>query len=866
MTTVERLPPACAFAVSVLTEFHVDPDAVPEEAVEAAQHHLQTCSRCISTHMAQKIGSSEAVETPVQAAPTVTPLTSTRKKKVSRDTFVGQTLEKNTASKATSMNSRPSSPLNLPDLSSVSDPSASSASSPSLPITPLPATLSDSLNTASVEKSLSVEDGSLQEVKENRNVVANNTNTSSPASSETAASILDVLNLPLAEMTGGISCVQCRTKLKQYAEALDNGENASELYPEIEEHLAGCESGCLVLLDIYRQEAKATRKYRRRPVRNPFSAIAWEATGFFRGGQVPMSPMALSYGTLILLLLVASLSAYLGIRWDSARYYHPPVVTLPTPDGVGISDGLNVYDACNTTSYNDKRAAAQAMKSGNLATAQSLLKNAMNAPLTDTTGCNGAEAAIYLQDLQVRQSGRPFGIVVVSFDSGTGDANPQGGTDRHILYASYTQELIGAYIGQQQYNTTQMKTADAPLLYLVLANSTGTTAGAMQIASDIVALKAGHMNGLLLASPAKVTTSTTPTTSATVATTGTTSTASTPSNFTPSLLAVLGLGPDTLVQNILPVLCTTGVPLISPTSTGQFLLNLLAQTSFYQHCATGFSFIHFSPGDTQQSTLAATYAYKTLHVHKAALFYDPNDPASSESAQNFQSVFVNKKKHTQVVVQETAIAGSLLDSGNQASVAAQNALLAQLHDALSAKPELIFAPLSTNDIVILAQAIAQLPQNQQPILMVGGTFVPPSSLQRIVQWTRQQQLTLPRIFVAQSAVVRSPTESWQKEFYATLCTSFAASSNYCSGTVSVDQGALLFGDSIDMVTTALGPLTSTDAFPTTAQLVEKIGKEQFTGVSGPIALRSYNGVVMVSTKAVPVLLGLQGDGSIQILG
>ncbi|HCI81082.1 MAG TPA: hypothetical protein DHW02_15495, partial [Ktedonobacter sp.] len=131
---------------------------------------------------------------------------------------------------------------------------------------------------------------------------------------------------------------------------------------------------------------------------------------------------------------------------------------------------------------------------------------------------------------------------------------------------------------------------------------------------------------------------------------------------------------------------------------------------------------------------------------------------------------------------------------------------------------------------------------------------------------RQQQLTLPRIFVAQSAVVRSPTGDWQKQFYATLCTAFAASGNYCSGTASIDQGGLLFGDSIEMITTALGSLTATDAFPTTAQLVEKIGKEQFAGVSGSVVLHTHSGVVMVSTKTTPVLLGLQGDGSIQILG
>ena len=49
MITEERLPPACAFAVSVLAERDADPDAVPEEAVEAAQLHMATCVRCLST-------------------------------------------------------------------------------------------------------------------------------------------------------------------------------------------------------------------------------------------------------------------------------------------------------------------------------------------------------------------------------------------------------------------------------------------------------------------------------------------------------------------------------------------------------------------------------------------------------------------------------------------------------------------------------------------------------------------------------------------------------------------------------------------------------------------------------------------------
>ncbi len=49
MATDDLLPAACAFAVSVLAEFEQDPDGVPEEAVEAAQQHLATCIRCLSS-------------------------------------------------------------------------------------------------------------------------------------------------------------------------------------------------------------------------------------------------------------------------------------------------------------------------------------------------------------------------------------------------------------------------------------------------------------------------------------------------------------------------------------------------------------------------------------------------------------------------------------------------------------------------------------------------------------------------------------------------------------------------------------------------------------------------------------------------
>ena len=766
MITEERLPPACAFAVSVLAERDVDPEAVPEEAVEAAQQHMATCARCLS----------------VQAANSTT----RKRKKVRRG----------------GLGTEYSGPLVLEPSDEEIAPSQTEGRSSS-PLSDMP----------SVPQLL-------QKQTDN-----------------TASSALTLFE------DGTLTCQQCRSKLKEYAEAIDNGQNVADLYPEVQEHLLTCESGCLVLLDIFRQEAKSTRKYRRRLVRDPFSVIGWEATGFFRGGQIPVSPMALSYGTLILLLLIASLSTFIGISWDNARFYHPTGITIPTPDGIGLSDGLKAYDACNANSYRNKRAAAQSLQSGNISKARSLLTSAISSAVTDTTGCNGAEAAIYLEDLQVRQSGHPYGMVVVSFDSGPGNADPHGGTDRHILYAAYTQELVGAFIAQQQYNLTQMQTPGAPLLYLVLANTTGVEQGALQIAEVAASLAKGTTSpqqlGLLTSLPV---------------------------GKTHPVLGVLGLGPSTLVRVALPIMCQAGLPLIVPTATGLFILDIITNTSLYRHCAPGFAFVRFSPDDERQSSVGADFAANNLRAYNAAIFYDPSDPSSEGSAHGFSDNF--KKFHEgTIVAQETAVASGVLDTQGRPQ-AAQDVLLAGFKDAMSAqpRPNVIYTSLLTNDVIVLAKAIARLPQNQQPILMVGGEYIVPSALQGLVQWTRQQQLSLPRIFVSLSSAARPPTESWPKQFYASFCTSFAAPGNYCSGAAALDQGALFFGDGIEILAKALGPITSANQFPTTADIVQRISKEDFAGVSCPIALHIQNQVVVVSTKVLPVVLSIQEDGSFQIVG
>src|SRR5581483_4150559 len=188
MAIDQHLPPACAFAVSVLVERDMDPDAVPEEAVEAAQHHLVTCARCLS--------SPPAISPP------------RKKKRPRRALGPDTTLETYTPLPVEAAAPPPPSPeiaklaatprpeATLPAVApraakpSAAPPKATPAAVPATPVTPVPSAL--------------------------------------PA-------VID----------GPLNCAQCRQRLQEYAEAMDSGQNGATLYPEVQEHRVTCESGCL---------------------------------------------------------------------------------------------------------------------------------------------------------------------------------------------------------------------------------------------------------------------------------------------------------------------------------------------------------------------------------------------------------------------------------------------------------------------------------------------------------------------------------------------------------------------------------------------------------------------------------------------
>src|SRR5579864_8812709 len=184
MAIDEQLPPACAFAVSVLVERDMDPDSVPEEAVEAAQQHLVTCVRCLS--------SPPAISPP-------------RKKKKRRPVEPEQDTFLQPYSPAPFEEAAP-----LPETPFPISTAAPVRRSASLPTTPLPA------RTAAP--------ATAPQPKE----------TAPPA--HTAAPSPAPSRLP-AINSGPMNCARCRQVMPEYAEAMDRGENVALLYPQVQEHL-----------------------------------------------------------------------------------------------------------------------------------------------------------------------------------------------------------------------------------------------------------------------------------------------------------------------------------------------------------------------------------------------------------------------------------------------------------------------------------------------------------------------------------------------------------------------------------------------------------------------------------------------------
>ena len=240
-------------------------------------------------------------------------------------------------------------------------------------------------------------------------------------------------------------------------------------------------------------------------------------------------------------------------------------------ESIGISDGTAVFDTARP-SGTYKLQAAQMLKQKNPDTsaALSLLNQAIG------QDSNDAEALIYLEDLQVVNSGRPY-ITIVVGTMLSGDPGVVGvGRD----------DLQGAYVAQKEFNDGS-KLSGGMQVRLLIANSGSQTSYTTQVAKQIVQL--AHAD----------------------------------SHF----VGVMGWPYSSRAVEAVNVLAAAHIPMISQTASSDLLIN----TSPY--------FFRVVPSNKIQGIEGAKYAEQVLHAKTAALFYDLSDPYSQSLGQDFVQQF-----------------------------------------------------------------------------------------------------------------------------------------------------------------------------------------------------------------------------------
>ena len=256
----------------------------------------------------------------------------------------------------------------------------------------------------------------------------------------------------------------------------------------------------------------------------------------------------------------------------TAPPFTPPTsgigVTTVGSDTIGISDGTHPFDTSGQDSSSKTQAAA--LINSNRVQAESLLRQAISIEPND------AEAQIYLANLRVLDSGKPYITVVVA----TMLSQDNIGVGRD--------DLQGAYIAQMEYNAAQSyKLNGGTQVRLLIASSGSQAVYAKLVAEQIVQLARSDK----------------------------------------TFVGVMGWPFSTRTENATSVLQAASIPMVSQTSSDDSL------TGSSQY------FFRVAPANKQEAIVGANYATNTLHAKTAVLFADFSDSYSQSLAADFQQQF-----------------------------------------------------------------------------------------------------------------------------------------------------------------------------------------------------------------------------------
>jgi ABC-type branched-subunit amino acid transport system substrate-binding protein len=248
------------------------------------------------------------------------------------------------------------------------------------------------------------------------------------------------------------------------------------------------------------------------------------------------------------------------------------VQTLADGESIGISDGRFAFDT-NRPDGNLKVQAGSRFRSGDRNEAKVLWQQAVQQEPND------AEAQIYLENVRVLDSERPYITIVVGtiLTGNTGDPRP--GIDN----------LQGAYLAQKEFNDG-FKLPGGVLVRLLVANSgSANESTAKQIAEQITQA----------------------------------------ASVDKTIVGVMGWPLSQSTLNAVTILANAHLPLVSETASTDAL--------------TGLSpyFFRVVSSNKSQGVALARYAEQTQHAKRVAVFVDSTNSYSSDLARDFTQQFHN---------------------------------------------------------------------------------------------------------------------------------------------------------------------------------------------------------------------------------
>ncbi|HEX8037186.1 MAG TPA: hypothetical protein VF510_25250 [Ktedonobacterales bacterium] len=286
--------------------------------------------------------------------------------------------------------------------------------------------------------------------------------------------------------------------------------------------------------------------------------------------RTSQNPLMLAAIIVLLIALVGggtllTLSLRSGAQANVAPTATPnDLVNLFQTQGIALSGGEFIFDS-KRQDNNLKQQGARAIAAGDLATAENDFQSAL------TNDPSDAEAAIYIQDLQILRKKQAYVTVVAAVAFGQDDVAARA-------------ELQGVYLAQERINRYRILPGNLLLRVQVLnsgASVDGATTAANVLLTQIQRGNAQHLIGII-GWPASEQTA----------------------------LAISTLKPS-------------GLALVSPTATADNLGSAAA------------NFFALMPSDSIQDAELADAAATQMNAQQVMVLSDPQDPASTASAKAF---------------------------------------------------------------------------------------------------------------------------------------------------------------------------------------------------------------------------------------